>query len=325
MVDVYFYEAFEEEVEALKSALKSDVNAAFSWKTIQEQADPVPPARIISIRTQSIIPVSWAGHIEAVLTRSTGFEHLLDYEEKVKTSLKYGYLPLYCNRAVAEQACLLWMSLIRKLKLQMEQFKSFERDGLTGQECEKKTLLVVGVGNIGSEVVRIGEGLGMRVLGVDIVKRFPSVNYVSIDEAILLADIIVCAMNLTPENRGYFNYSLLKKAKKGVIFVNIARGEMSPSADLLTLIEEDHLGGLGMDVFNKEAELATLIRQGMKSEDREIQATSMLATKPNVVFTPHNAFNTRESVERKSQQSIEQIENYLKTGQFIWPVPGSLK
>ncbi|UCF63917.1 MAG: hydroxyacid dehydrogenase, partial [bacterium] len=320
MVDVYFYEAFEEEVKALKSELNADVKAEFSWKTIQEKADPGPPSRLISIRTQSVIPITWAGQIKAVLTRSTGFEHLLDYEQKAKSSVNYGYLPLYCNRAVAEQACLLWMSLLRKLKLQLEQFKSFERDGLTGQECEKKTLLVVGVGNIGSEVVRIGEGLGMQVVGVDIVERFPTVNYVTIDEAISRADIIVCSMNLTPENKGYFNYSLLRKAKKGVIFVNIARGEMSPSTDLLRLIEEDHLGGLGMDVFNKEAELATLMRQGKKSEDQEIKATSILATKPNVLFTPHNAFNTLESVERKSQQSIQQIENYLKTGQFIWPV-----
>ena len=78
-----------------------------------------------------------------------------------------------------------------------------------------------------------------------------------------------------------------------------------------------------MDVFNKEAELATSRRQGIRSEDVELLATAKLAEKPNVLFTPHNAFNTRESVVRKSEQSIQQIEHYFKTGQFIWPVPGS--
>jgi D-lactate dehydrogenase len=323
MYDVFFYEAFEEEVQALKSGIQNKINVGYSWKTIQEAAEELPPATLISIRTQSQVPASWAGSLKGILTRSTGYEHLLKYKNEVESSTLFGYLPLYCNRAVAEQACMLWLSLLRKLNLQIKQFKDFNRDGLTGLECENKTLLVVGVGNIGSEVVKIGEGMGMEVLGVDIVRRFEQVKYVSIKDAISKADIIVCAMNLTKENVAYFNYDRLKKAKKGAIFINIARGEMSPSGDLLKLIEEQHLGGVGMDVFDQEAELATLLREGKRSFPADIQATMTLANKNNVIFTPHNAFNTRESVQRKSQQSIQQIENFLNKGQFIWPIPES--
>ncbi len=323
MYDLFFYEAFEEEVQALKSVMDEDIKAGFSRKTIQEEAGQFPPAPLLSIRTQSVIPVSWAGHFKAILTRSTGYDHLLKYKNEVEAPIHYGYLPLYCNRAVAEQACMLWLSLLRKLKLQITQFKSFNRDGLTGLESEKKTLVVVGVGNIGSEVVRIGEGLGMQILGVDIVQRFDHVTYVSIEDAIARADIIVCAMNLTEKNVAYFNYQRLINTKKGIIFINVARGEMSPSGDLLKLIEEGHLGGLGMDVFDREAELATSVRQGKKTLPTEIQATMVLAEKDNVIFTPHNAFNTRESVMRKSQQSIQQIEHFLNKGQFIWPIPES--
>ena len=67
------------------------------------------------------------------------------------------------DRAVAEQAILLVMALLRKLPQQTQQFPRFHRDGLTGHECAGKKLLVVGVGNIGSEVVRIGQALGMAV------------------------------------------------------------------------------------------------------------------------------------------------------------------
>jgi phosphoglycerate dehydrogenase-like enzyme len=67
---------------------------------------------------------------------------------------------------------LLMMALLRKLPRQIEQFSHFERNGLTGAECLNKNLLVVGVGRIGSEIVRIGQGLGMNVTGVDIVRRF---------------------------------------------------------------------------------------------------------------------------------------------------------
>lgn len=321
MYDVFFYEAFEEEVLALKSVVDNSIKAGYSWKTIQEETEQSPPAPLLSIRTQSVIPVSWAENVKGILTRSTGYDHLLSYKKEIENPIHFGYLPLYCNRAVAEQACMLWLSLSRKLKHQLNQFKSFSRDGLTGLECEGKTLVIVGVGNIGSEVVKIGEGLGMQVLGVDIVKKFNQVNYLSIQDAITQADILVCAMNLTTENVNYFNYERLKEAKKGVIFINIARGEMSHSQDLLRLIDEGHLGGLGMDVFNQEAELATSLRQRKINPESEIKATLALSEKYNVIFTPHNAFNTRESVERKSQQSIQQIEHFLNKGQFIWPIP----
>ncbi len=320
-MDVIFYEAFEEEAEAIKQYLNPDIKAGFTWKTIQEYGQTMPAAPIISIRTQSVIPVSWAPALKAILSRSTGYDHLTDYKVKSESSADFGYLPLYCNRAVAEQAMLLWMSLLRKLPLQMRQFKSFHRDGLTGYECENKTLLVVGVGNIGYEVVRIGRGLGMNVLGVDIVKKHDDVSYIEIPDGIDKADIIVSAMNLTEQNRGYFNYSLMKKSKRGVIFVNVARGELSPVGDIIRLMGENHLGGVALDVYNHESALAFTLRNKKKSDNPEVDAILDLANFENVILTPHNAFNTRESVERKAEQSIRQIESYLKNGRFLWPVP----
>jgi len=321
MFDVFFYEAFEEEVEALKRYLQPRIVAGFTWKTIQERGDREPPAAIISVRTQSVIPTSWATRVSAILTRSTGYDHVKVYLQGCNKNIPCGYLPLYCSRAVAEQAMLLWMSLLRKLPQQMKQFTNFNRDGLTGKECEQKTLLVVGVGNVGHEVVRIGRGLGMEVLGIDIVKKHSSVSYVSIEEGLPNADIIVCAMNLTSDNIDYFNYRLLKTAKPGVIFVNIGRGEFSPPADLLRLLDEGHLGGVALDVYNKESKLAVTLRMNEINHDEEVQATVALSKRPNVIMTPHNAFNTHEAVERKASQSIQQIQHFLDHGSFLWPVP----
>jgi D-lactate dehydrogenase len=213
------------------------------------------------------------------------------------------------------------MSLLRKLPQQISKFSHFHRDGLTGLECEHKTLLVVGVGNIGYEIVRIGNGLGMEVLGVDIIKKYSSVSYVSIEQGLARANIIVCAMNLTSDNLGYFNYQMLKKAEPGAIFVNIARGEMSPSADLLRLLDENHLAGVALDVYNQESELAVSLRTGRSSSNKEVQATLALSKRENVILTPHNAFNTREAVDKKAKYSIQQIEHFFEKGNFIWSVP----
>lgn len=319
--DVFFFEAFEEETKALKRILPSSIKTGFSPKTIQENGNVEPPSSLISIRTQSRIPVDWANSLKGILSRSTGYDHLEAYLQECQTAVQCGYLPLYCHRAVAEQAMLMWMALLRKLPRQLEQFSEFHRDGLTGYECEKKTLLVVGVGNIGYEVVKISRGLGLDVFGVDIVKKHDSVNYVQIGEGIGKADIIVCAMNLTSDNREYFNYRLLKRAKRGVIFVNIARGEMSPSVDLNRLLEERHLGGVALDVYNEEDALAVALRTPASNDNEEVQAAIRLSERPNVILTPHNAFNTEEAVERKVNQSVEQITHFLQYGAFLWPVP----
>jgi D-lactate dehydrogenase len=273
------------------------------------------------MRTQSVIPIEWAGKLSGILSRSTGYDHLRFYLEKAGRPIPCGYLPLYCNRAVAEQAALLWLALLRKLPQQTRQFASFNRDGLTGQECEGKRLLVVGVGHIGHEVVRIGKGLGMHVRGVDIVKRHHDVAYVSAAKGLPWADIIVCAMNLTADNLGYFNYRRLKRARRGVFFVNIARGELSPVADLLRLLNEGRLGGVALDVYEHESKLAVALREGKRAKDATTRATLALAKHPNVILTPHNAFNTEEAVERKAQQSIRQVEHFLRHGKFLWPVP----
>jgi len=315
-LDVFFYEAFQEEAQEIKKYLPAGITAGYTWKTIQEYGQQKPPASLISIRTQSIIPVSWANHVAGILSRSTGYDHLTAYLNLCDRTVPCGHLPPYCSRSVAEQAMLLWMCLLRRLPDQINHFTRFNRDGLTGQECEHKTLLVLGVGNIGHEIVRIGKGLGVEVLGVDIVKRHPAVSYVSISEGLPIADIIVCAMNLTLTNRAYCNYQLLKRAKTGAIFVNIARGELSPTSDLLRLLDENHLGGIALDVFDHEGELANSLRSGYVSQDQEVSAALVLAKRPNVICTPHNAFNTREAVIRKAKQSALQIDHFLKHGVF---------
>lgn len=323
-MDIFCFEAFEEEQAALKKFNADRFECGYSWKTIQEYGVAErPPAPVISLRTQSVIPSQWAPHLRGIITRSTGYDHLTAYRQLTGAKLHYGYLPLYCNRAVAEQALLLWMSLLRRLPKQQRQFATFQRDGLTGHETLAKCLLVVGVGNIGSEVVKIGQGLGMEVLGVDPVRKFDFVNYCDFAEAAAKADITVCAMNLTSENCGYFNAEKLSQLKQGSLFVNISRGELSPSSGLLKMLEQGHLGGVGMDVYNVESRLGVMLRNGGKAEsgDVELNAVFELMRRDDAVLTPHNAFNTSEAVLRKSEQTIAQLEALLKTGKLLWPIP----
>lgn len=319
--DVFFYEAFAEETLSLRRLLSPDVRAGFTPLTVQECLFSVPPSPFISIRTQSVIPPGWAGLLQGILTRSTGYDHVNRFRVETGSDIPAGYLPRYCSRAVAEQALLLWMALLRKLGQQMRRFERFERDGLTGGECLGRTLLVAGVGNIGSEICRLGRALGMEVMGVDILRKHRNVRYVGIEEGLARADVIVCAMNLTPENRGYFSYELLKRARRGAVFVNIARGELSPHRDLLRLLDEGYLSGAALDVFENESGLAVSLRSGVQGDNEDVRACLEFLKRENVILTPHNAFNTAEALERKAGQSVEQVERFLTDKAFLWQTP----
>ncbi|MEM6801373.1 MAG: hydroxyacid dehydrogenase, partial [Bacteroidota bacterium] len=93
-MDVFFYEAFEEEQEALKHFLPDHIKAGFSWKTIQEYGADAPPAPIISVRTQSNLPAEWANNLDAILSRSTGYDHLKAYLRLTGKDVACGHLPL---------------------------------------------------------------------------------------------------------------------------------------------------------------------------------------------------------------------------------------
>ncbi|MGD9873594.1 MAG: NAD(P)-dependent oxidoreductase [Kiritimatiellia bacterium] len=321
-LSVFFYEAFQEEEHALRACLPPEISAGFTWKSIQEAGHAEPPAPIISIRTQSSIPDAWARSLKGILTRSAGYDHVAAWQEANPADVKAGYLPEYCVRAVAEQAALLWMALLRKLPQQQRQFPVFHRDGITGRECAGKNLLVAGVGHIGREIVRLGQSLNMRVAGVDIVQKHNDVSYTDIVSGLRTADVVVCAMNLTADNAAYFNYKRFADCRPGLIFVNVARGEMSPPADLLRLLDEGILGGVGLDVYPDEPRTAMLLRSGEPANDPVVNDLRELSGRPNAILTPHNAFNTEESVERKSAQSVQQIAHFMETGGFLWPLPG---
>jgi len=318
---IFFYEAFEEEQAAIKKYCPVDITAGYSRKTIQECGHTEPPAPLISLRTQSYIPPGWAGHLQGILSRSAGYDHLLRYHEF--DQVPRGYLPEYCVRAVAEQALTLWMALLRRLPEQLAHLARFDRDHLTGRESAGRTLAVFGVGRIGHEIAVIGKALGMTVLGVDVVCRHDDIRYVTPDEALRAADVIVCAMNLTDKNHGYFHYDVLAAARPDAVFVNVARGELAPARDLLRLLEAGRLGGVGLDVYDREGEMATLMRRaaGMGTPDPEFKAVQRLMDHPRAMLTPHNAFNTVEAVEKKAEQSIQQVVQFLHTGRFVWPIP----
>ena len=86
-------------------------------------------------------------------------------------------------------------------------------------------------------MARIGRGLEMQALGVDLVRRHPDVEYVEPSEAFRRADILVCAMNLTPDNAGYFRRSTWEQVRPGAIFMPFCAWRTGSGPALLATVE----------------------------------------------------------------------------------------
>jgi phosphoglycerate dehydrogenase-like enzyme len=147
------------------------------------------------------------------------------------------------------------------------------------QEISGKTLLVAGLGGIGTEVARRAAALGMRVVGTRRSSRDGPdfVDYVGLSselhELAADADFIVNALPLTPETSGIFDQTFFADAKQGSYFISVGRGASVVTDDLVRALETGQLAGAGLDVTDPEP---------LPSDHRLWQME-------NVIITPHVA------------------------------------
>lgn len=144
-------------------------------------------------------------------------------------------------------------------------------------EVQGRTLLVAGLGAIGTEVARQAHAIGMHVIATKAKDRsHPDfVDYAGLaDELPALAakaDIVISTLPLTPETTGLFNADLFARMKKGAIFVNIGRGKEVVTADLIAALKSGQIGAAGLDVTDPEP----------------LPDNDPLFSAPNILITPH--------------------------------------
>lgn len=322
MKDVFFYEMNDREFENLKGLLPTSIKVGYTNHSIQESGHEEPPSKLISVRTFSDIPTRWSTEIAGIFSRTTGFDKLTRYRKDTgKKDMPMGYLPVFANRSCAEHALMMLMYLLKDGRGQVNRYNNLSHTDIRARDLSGLTAVVFGVGKIGYEVYKLFKGVGIEVYGVDIIKQHFDVDYITIDDAEKKADIAVCCMNLTEKNKNYFSYEFFKLMKKGLFFINLARGEHSPSSGILKALEEGLLGGVCLDVFDCESEIFNSDVTGTVPESEAAEALMEIARMRNVVVTPHSAFNTKEAMQRKAEQTAEQVNEFLYCDKFIWNIP----
>ena len=263
-------------------------------------------------------------NLQFIATRSAGYDHI-DVAEAQARNIAISRVPHYGARTVAEYAVALMFALSRNAfrsysdlqhhagSVQFEMYEGFDLFG--------KTLGVIGTGMIGKSVCQIAKGIGMKVLAYDAFpdKSFAKENditYLPLDELLTQVDILTLHVPSLPETYHMIDEEKLSLLKPGAYLVNTARGEVVDTPALVRALQTDHLAGAGLDVLEGEHELreeVDLLAAGSGPSDiwETLVADHALIDMPNVIVTPHIAFNTVEAKREITDITINNIQGFM--------------
>ncbi len=234
-----------------------------------------------------------------------GSERCLTVSDVANGSVLLTNMQKMSSPVIAEHAIAMMMSLSRNLPgfaREMEEGAWARNEQFTApmRPVAGKTLLVAGLGGIGTEVARLGAALDMRVIGTrNSSREGPDfVDYVGLShelsDLVAKADVIVNALPLTESTTGVFDSDLFAAFKKDSIFINVGRGRTVDTAALLAALKSGHLAGAGLDVTDPEP----------------LPRKHPLWQMPNVIITPHVASAGGER-ERHRVLLTENIRRYV--------------
>lgn len=259
-------------------------------------------------------------NLKAISTRSTGYDHI-DFEECKKRKIKIFNVPHYGENTVAEHAFALMLALSRKIIDSVERTRkgNFSIDDLEGFDLKDKTLGIVGMGSIGEHVAKIAKGFEMKVLANTHSKK-PKLakklgfKYVALKNLLKKSDIITLHVPLTKKTYHLINKKNIKIIKKGAYLINTSRGDIVDTTALITGLDKNIFSGIGLDVLEEEDEIKehTELKKHRKKVKKVLKENHALLKYKNVIITPHNAFNTKEALNRILDSTIENINSILK-------------
>ncbi|MCX8183216.1 MAG: D-isomer specific 2-hydroxyacid dehydrogenase family protein [Crenarchaeota archaeon] len=240
-----------------------------------------------------------------ILRHGIGLDNV-DLKAAEEHGVKIVAVPGYKEReAVAEHTVALMLSALRHIveaNNSVRKGEWQERAKFVSRNISSLTIGVIGFGNIGSKVAEIlRKGFGSKVIAYDPyvqeekMKALEVIPASSIAELMAKSDIVTLHTNLSPETYHIISREMLMGARRGIIVVNTARGELIDQDALVEAIEKGIVSGVALDVVEKEP----------------IGLEHPLLKYSNVVITPHIAAYTREALAAMDDTIVEAIFNYL--------------
>lgn len=331
MKEIAIFEAHESDKKYMKQNLKG-FKLKFFEECIQDvSVSKFKKADVISVFIYSKVDsklVSQLPNLKHVSTRSTGYDHI-DYAYCAEKKISVTNVPFYGENTVAEHTFALILNLSRKVHLSYlrEKNGNYSIDGLQGFDLKGKTLGVIGAGKIGLHAIKIAKGFGMHVKAYDLHQdNFTSgllhFDYASVDEILKTSDIVTLHMPYFKATHHFMNKTRLNKMKKGALLINTARGGLIDTDALYEVLSAGRLGGVGLDVIEGEEfighEDELLKQKNNNKKVCQVFRDHKIFDMPNVIFTPHNAFNSIEAIHRILDTSIENMTNHGKKDKKVF-------
>ncbi len=244
-----------------------------------------------------------ARHLRVVGRAGVGVDNI-DLEEATRRGVLVMSTPGGNAVSVAEHTFALLLALAKQVPRLDKAIHEgrWEKSSAAGTEVRGKTLGLIGLGRIGSEVAVRAEAFDMRVLGYDpyiseAAAREVQVELVPLERLLAESDFVSLHTALSPATQNLINAKTLAQMKTGARLVNAARGELIDEAALAEALKSGKLAGAALDVFVEEP-----------------PKNSPLTALPNVIATPHVAGSTTEAQEEVGTQVAVQVRDYLAEG-----------
>lgn len=231
----------------------------------------------------------------------------IDLKASTEKGIAVFNAPYSNTRSVVELAVGEMIMLIRNIpekSIGMHAGK-WDKSANNSFEVRGKKLGLIGYGHIGTQLSVIGEALGMEVYFYDIVDKMPIGNAKkcrSLDEVLRVADVVSMHIDGRKDNTNIFGKREFELMKKGVIFLNLARGHVVDVPALVEAIKEGKVAGAGVDVFPYEP----------KTNNEEF--INELRGLPNVILTPHIGGSTEEAQEGIGHYVPERLLEFMNNG-----------
>ncbi len=239
--------------------------------------------------------------LQVIARAGVGIDNI-DVEAATQRGIVVVNAPTANTMAAAEHSVALMLALARHIPQAHDSLKSgaWKRQNFVGVEVRNKTLGIVGLGNVGSEVARRVQGFQMRVLGYDPYvspehARNLRVELVPLDQIIREADFITLHLPLTPQSKNMIGAKELSLMKPTVRIINCARGGLIDEQALDQALRDGKVAGAALDVFAQEP-----------------PKDSPLLNNERVIVTPHLGASTQEAQANVAIDAAEQIISVLK-------------
>ena len=237
--------------------------------------------------------VAQCKRLKHIVFLGTGAASYMNIDELKTHGVTVHTIKGYGDVAVAEHTIALMFAAARDIAIMDREVRGGIWTPQEGVQLNGKTLGVIGLGGIGTEVARIGRGIGMRVVAYNRTPRqLPGVAMVDIDTLLAGSDVVSMNLVLNDGTRGFLSKERIARMKPGAILINTARGALVDEEAMIAALRKGHIRDAGLDVFHAEP----------------LKADHPLTKLPNVTLTSHAAFRTLEASMTLLRRAIDIVK-----------------